>query len=171
MKNWLFDICIRICSYPVWHWRLRRILYSLIGISIPKTSSIHSGCFFSGNRISVGEYSYVNKNCFLDCSNADITIGNYVGIAFNVKMYTTNHDYTSAKKRTGSIIGKKIVIEDGAWIGGGSIICPGVRIGRGGVIAAGSVVVSDCLANCLYAGNPAKKIKELDAADYGNANA
>lgn len=36
-----------------------------------------------------------------------------------------------------------------------------ITIGSGCVIAAGSVVIHDCEDNCLYAGNPAKKIKEL----------
>jgi maltose O-acetyltransferase len=45
---------------------------------------------------------------------------------------------------------------------GGSIICPGVVIGEGVVVAAGSIVTKNCDANSLYAGNPARKIKELN---------
>jgi acetyltransferase-like isoleucine patch superfamily enzyme len=43
-----------------------------------------------------------------------------------------------------------------------SIILKGVKIGDGSIVAAGSVVISDVESGCLYAGNPAKKIKSLN---------
>jgi acetyltransferase-like isoleucine patch superfamily enzyme len=54
-----------------------------------------------------------------------------------------------------------MVIEDDVWIGAGAIILPGVRIGRHSVIAAGSVVTKSVDAYSVYAGNPARKIKEI----------
>jgi len=48
------------------------------------------------------------------------------------------------------------VIGDGAWIGARVIILPGVTVGAGAVIAAGSVVTSDCAPDSLYAGVPAQ---------------
>jgi len=41
------------------------------------------------------------------------------------------------------------------------IILKGVRIGSGSIIAAGSIVIEDVDPNSLYAGNPAKKVKQL----------
>ena len=64
--------------------------------------------------------------------------------------------------RAGKTIYKPIFIGNGCWIGANSIILPGVTIGDGCIIGAGSVVNKDCDSNCLYAGNPAKKIKTLD---------
>ena len=57
--------------------------------------------------------------------------------------------------------GLPIDIQDGCWIGANSIILPGTIIKQGCVIAAGSVVKGECNANCLYAGIPAYKKKEL----------
>ena len=74
---------------------------------------------------------------------------------------TSTHDFFKSEKRAGQPIAKKIIIEDGTWIGARSIILPGVVIGKGCVIAAGSVVIKDCEPNFLYGGNPAKKIKKL----------
>ncbi|MEP7277990.1 MAG: DapH/DapD/GlmU-related protein, partial [Bacteroidota bacterium] len=51
------------------------------------------------------------------------------------------------------------VIEDDVWIGYGSTILSGVKIGRGSIIAAGSLVTKDVLPYSIYAGVPAKKIK------------
>ena len=50
---------------------------------------------------------------------------------------------------------------DGCWICAGCTILPGVTIGEGCVIAAGSVVNKDCAPDGLYAGVPAKRIKDL----------
>jgi acetyltransferase-like isoleucine patch superfamily enzyme len=54
-----------------------------------------------------------------------------------------------------------VVIESDVWIGMNCIVLKGVKIGSGSIIAAGSVVISNVDPDCLYAGNPAKKIKSL----------
>jgi maltose O-acetyltransferase len=48
-----------------------------------------------------------------------------------------------------------IRIGDDCWIGGNSVICPGVTIGKGLCYRAGSVVTKDIPDNSLV-GNPAK---------------
>lgn len=50
-------------------------------------------------------------------------------------------------------------IENGAKIGGGSTILPGVRIGAGATVGAGSVVTKDVEPGALVIGNPAKPVK------------
>ena len=55
----------------------------------------------------------------------------------------------------------KVIIKDGAHIGIGSIIMPGVTIGKGAVIGAGAVVTKDIPDYCLAVGVPAKVIKEF----------
>lgn len=126
-----------------------------------KNSAIHAKCYVSGKNITIGNHSYLNKECIIDACHGRISIGNNVGVAYRCQLLTTNHDYSDGNKRTGKVSGADIVIEDGCWIGAGAIILPGVTVKNGGVVAAGSVVTKDCEENCLYAGNPARKIKEL----------
>lgn len=54
---------------------------------------------------------------------------------------------------------KSIYIEDGAFIGGNSIILKGVKIGKNSVVGAGSVVTRDIPDGEIWAGNPARKIR------------
>ena len=54
-----------------------------------------------------------------------------------------------------------VEVGEGCWIGGRCTILPGVSIGEGCVVAAGSVVASDCRAHGLFAGVPAVLKKEL----------
>ena len=53
-------------------------------------------------------------------------------------------------------------INDGAWIGGGAIILPGVTIGKNSVIGAGSIVTHSIPDNCVAIGNPCRVIKQID---------
>ena len=58
---------------------------------------------------------------------------------------------------------KPVHIGDGSWIGANCTILPGITIGKGCVVAAGAVVVKDCEDNCMYGGNPAKLIRQLES--------
>ena len=55
----------------------------------------------------------------------------------------------------------EIIIGKNCWIGMNCIILKNVIIGDNTVIGAGSVVIGNCDPNSVYAGNPAKKIKDL----------
>lgn len=99
-------------------------------------------------------------NCAMGYS--EISIGNGVFFGHRVMLLARKHDYNQRGiKRQESISGNKIVVEDGVWIGSGAIILTGVKIGRNSVIGAGAVVTKDVKSNSLYAGNPARFIKNL----------
>jgi len=53
------------------------------------------------------------------------------------------------------------------WIGGGSIICPGVNLGSTSVIGAGSVVTEDIPEDVFAGGNPCKIIRKLKPEGTG----
>ena len=52
-----------------------------------------------------------------------------------------------------------ITIGSHVWIGGGSLILPGVTIGDHTVIGAGSVVTRDIPSNVVAVGNPCRILK------------
>jgi len=54
-----------------------------------------------------------------------------------------------------------IHISQGAWIGAGAIILPGVTIGECSVVAAGAVVTRDVPAYTVVGGVPAKELKKI----------
>ena len=56
---------------------------------------------------------------------------------------------------------KPIEIGSDVWVGGGAIICPGVKIGSKSVIGAGSVVTRDIPEGVVAAGNPCRVIREI----------
>jgi len=105
---------------------------------------------------------------FLDCNH--ITIGDNALIAPGVHIYTVFHP-VKAEERLNKSVNKDfpfaisktspVMIGNNVWIGGGSIILPGVTIGDNVTIGAGSVVTKSIRSNVLAYGNPCRIIKEL----------
>lgn len=114
-----------------------------------------------GYNIHVGENFYANFDCvFLDV--CEIRIGDNCFIAPGVHIYTATHPLNAEERVSGVEYGKPVKIGDNVWIGGNSVINPGVTIGNNVVIASGSVVTKDVPANVVVGGNPAKIIKQID---------
>lgn len=120
-----------------------------------------------GENISIGENTFVNTNCmFLD--NNKITVGKNGLIAPSVQIYTAIHPLNASERiiengnETHYLTSTKpVTIGDNVWIGGNSVIFPGVTIGNNVTIGAGSVVTKDIPDNVLAFGNPCKVKKEL----------
>ncbi|KAI8967428.1 trimeric LpxA-like protein [Mycotypha africana] len=113
-----------------------------------------------GYNVNIGYNTEINYDCvFLDIGK--INIGSQVFIGPGVHIYAVNHPLDPNLRKQGWEQGKNVTIEDGVWIGGGAIICPGVTIGQGTTIGAGAVVTKNIPANVLAVGNPAKVIKEI----------
>ena len=145
---------------------LREMLGS-VGQGVHVDIDFHCEC---GKHIFVGDKVIINMNCTL-VDNNRIDIGNNVLIAPNVQIYTATHSPKVHERMVqdweeGQDIcltyTLPVKIEDGAWIGGGTIILPGVTIGRNSVIGAGSVVTRSIPANCVAVGNPCRVIKLID---------
>lgn len=148
-----------IASSSLIHPEIRHWLYERYGIDRNK-SFISPGCFFSSNQLKLGKGSFVNYRCYFD--NYDfIEIGENCLIAMDVMFITTNHEIGEPKCRAGEHIGLPIKVGNGCWICARATICPGVTIGDGCIIAAGAVVTKECFPNGLYAGVPAKRVREL----------
>ena len=120
-----------------------------------------------GENISIGENTFINTNCmFLD--NNKITIGKNGLIAPFVQIYTATHPLKASERIIGKpnesrylTSAKPVTIGDNVWIGGNSVIFPGVTIGDNVTIGAGSVVTKDIPTNVLAFGNPCKVKKQL----------
>ena len=139
---------------------LRYFYYRLFKMDI-QTPSIQFGSFFAGPNIKIGKHSFVNTRCFFDNGLAAIEIGSGCEIAMEVMFCTATHKIGSEHLRSGSLMGLPIKVENGCWIGARATILPGVTIKSGCVVAAGAVVARNCEPNGLYAGVPARRIKDL----------
>lgn len=117
-----------------------------------------------GSNISIGENFFANYNLvILDC--AKVIIGNNVLIGPNVSLFTAAHPIHHEKREGDLEFALPITIADNVWIGGNTVVNPGIEIGENTVIGSGSVVTKSIPANIVAAGNPCKIIREITDED------
>lgn len=136
---------------------------------VDKNARICSGTHVNYSKIE--RYSYIGHNGFL----SNVEVGPFCSIADNcfiggaehaLNRVSTSPVFHKGKNVLGCNFGlyeepkqKKTIIGPDVWIAANVIIKAGVCIGTGAVIGAGSVVTHDVPAYEIWAGNPAKKIR------------
>ena len=113
-----------------------------------------------GYPISVGARTFINYGAVI-LDVARVTIGADVQIATGVQLLTPTHPLDAATRRSGWESAEPIIVEDGVWLGGGALVCPGVTIGEDTVVGAGSVVTADLPGRVLAVGNPCRPVRDL----------
>jgi maltose O-acetyltransferase len=117
-----------------------------------------------GHNIEVGKNTFINYNCTI-IDVGKVVIGDYCQIAPNVSIYTAGHPVHPAARNTAYEYGIDITIGNNVWIGGNSVIMPGIHIGDNVVIGAGSIVTKDIPAWTVAAGNPCRVIRKITEDD------
>lgn len=132
-------------------------LLKLFGAKIGKGLIIKNNvCIKFPWKLTLGENVWLGENCWID--NLDyVIIGNNVCISQGALLLTGNHDYTLSSF---DYRNAPIIIEEGAWIGAKSIVCPGITVKSHAILTVCSVATKDMEAYCIYQGNPAHIIRK-----------
>jgi maltose O-acetyltransferase len=138
---------------------LRRWIYRLLGFRIGR-SSLSPHLAFKTSKIDIGDDVYMNEGCFFD-NMERVTLGDRIYVGPEVMFGTTSHEIGGSACRAGPGRAAPVIVGSGCWIGARAILLPGVTVGEGCVVAAGAVVTKDCLPNGLYAGVPARRVRDL----------
>ena len=112
-------------------------------------------------NLEVGDNAWIGEKVWID-NLAKVCIGNNVCISQGAMLLCGNHNY---KKSTFDLIVGEITIEDGAWVGAQSVVCPGVKMKSHSILSVGSVASSDLDEYCIYKGIPAEKVRERSIVD------
>ena len=143
---------------------------ALRNCSIDKTSRV---CPKSElNYVTAGRYTYVGNDCFM----VNVAIGSFCSVADRVCIGGASHPVERVSQSPVFHEGQNVMgvnfrsfpfeptpktkIGNDVWIGQSAIIKAGVKIGNGAVVGAGSVVTHDVPAYEIWAGNPARKIRD-----------
>jgi len=136
-----------------------------LSVIIPFTFPAHLTTFLHRLRgVKVGKGSKIARTVQIDDSNPNLVeIGENVWITAGVMILCHQRDLKYYQKDKPvmdcPLKTSKVIIKDGAHIGIGAIIMPGVTIGEGAIIGAGAVVTKDIPPYSSAVGVPAKVIK------------
>ncbi|MBQ9663748.1 MAG: sugar O-acetyltransferase [Oscillospiraceae bacterium] len=117
-----------------------------------------------GSTVTIGDGTYINSGLTL-IDDYTITIGKGCLFGTGVTLCTTGHPIDPAERAKGGMYSFPISIGDGAWIGAGAIVLPGITIGKYAVIGAGSVVTKDIPDYTVAVGNPCQPIRKINEHD------
>lgn len=150
LKNVIRGVFNRICfgiARIVFPAQLRMPFYKATGMMIGKGTKIAATVDVDQSApelITIGANVWVTRGVMILCHQRDL-----------------NEYEVDKPVMDCPLVYKPVVINDGAHIGIGSIIMPGVTIGKGAVIGAGSVVTRDVPDYSIAVGVPAKVIKSF----------
>lgn len=118
-----------------------------------------------GYNITIGNNFYANYDCII-IDACDVIIGNNVFLGPRVCIYTVGHPIDLRVRNTKLEYGERVHIGDDVWIGGNTVINPGVTVENNVVIGSGSVVTRNIPSGVVAAGNPCKVIRPITDSDY-----
>lgn len=122
---------------------------------------------FIGLEMGEGTFANLGMKVVPNDNKICVHIGRNVSIAPNVTFVCASDPNNGVEIRKLDYICEKlicyqdIIIEDDVWIGAGVTIFPGVKVGKCSVIGAGSIVMEDVEPYTIYAGTPARKIRNI----------
>ena len=116
----------------------------------------------NGSKISIGHNCSIHEFCYFD-GYGGLEIGDDVAIAHGCSILTTNHGWSDPDTPIKYNAGTEgpVRIHDDVWLGCGVKVLPGVEIGPHTVVAAGAIVTKSLEGGYLYAGVPARQVKQI----------
>lgn len=145
----------------------RRMFNMGEGGSILHNVSFNRPHMVSDGELHIGDDVHFNHSIEIDYSGG-VTIEDDVWLSQHILIETHEHIYEAGKKK---IDWKRrttpLVIRQGAWIGANvSILAQVTEIGANAIVGAGSVVTRNVEPNSIVAGNPARKLRNLDSNSH-----
>ena len=143
--------------------------------------------FYNASHISIGSNVRIDDFCVVAAGIGGVFIGNFVhiavgsslmgtgkislsdysGISSRVSIYSSSDDYSGASMtnpmipiKYTNVVHADVFLGRHVIVGSGSVILPGVTLEEGVAVGALSLVNRNCEAFGIYAGNPARRIKE-----------
>lgn len=141
-------------------------IYDCERIEIGDHSRIDDFCVVSGT-VSIGRNVHVGVFCNVSGGEPGIVMEDFSGLAYGCQVFAQSDDYTGASMTNPTVpkkykreIKRPVHIGRHCIIGAGSMVFPGVTIAEGCSVGAMSLVIKSTEPWGIYAGQPARKLKE-----------
>lgn len=140
-------------------------LLKLTGAKVGSRVTFYPGVWIMpGKGLTLGDDVDLAQGVLIT-SLGGVNIGDRCLIGYRTQILSSNHRIPPGHERIfdAGHVNAPVCIGTDVWIGGGSMILPGVTIGEGAVVAGGAVVTKDIPSFEIWGGVPAKKIRSRGA--------
>lgn len=139
---------------------VRRGLLNLAGAHVGSGPGVGFALTGSARNLTIGTGVFCNKHVSIEAV-APVTIGDDTAIGMQVLIVTSHHGIDAAGDWDRTASGRTVSIGARVWIGARTMVLPGAVIEDDVVVAAGAVVAGHLRSGGLYAGVPARRIRDL----------
>jgi maltose O-acetyltransferase len=163
-RRWAF-LVNEVAASPYVSQRTRVRILRRLGLEV-ETDQIFPRCYFHTCNVWMGPGAILNHGVHLE-NVARIEIGANTGLGIFTTVLTSTHELASDPNacRAGDWTPMPVTFGSDCWIGARCLVLPGVTVGDGCLVAAGSVVTTDCEPEGMYAGVPARRVKDIPRTD------
>lgn len=128
------------------------------GATIREYVTVHGSTIAAGSRVyertsvkrsEIDGPTDVNANCYVE----NARIGAEVQVGPNVSIVGVTHDLTDEGMEFRNDVFREVVVEDGAFVGAGATVLPGVTVGEDAVVGAGVTVSGDVASGDVLRGD------------------
>lgn len=138
---------------------VRYLVYRAMGLDI-RTMNIFSGLRITGRSLRIGKDTFLNHDCYLDVGRGRIEIGENCHLGPEVMVLTATHSILPDGSVERTSQSRTTKVGDRVWLGARVTVLPGAVVESDCVVAAGAVVTGRCESGGIYAGVPARRIRE-----------
>lgn len=151
----VWGILGRLSPVPFHGWR--RFLLRLFGARLGATARVYPTAeIWYPPNLKMGEHAVIGPGVICYCMDR-ITIGDYAIVSQRSHLCGGTHDPDDPHFQ---LLPKPIAIGSKAWIASEAFVAPGVCIGEGAIVGARGVAIKDVPGWEIWAGNPARKIRD-----------
>lgn len=142
------------------NFRVRERIVGELGLPAHRYATlVHPTAVVPGSA-TIGPGSIVHAYCVL---TADIHVGSHVVMMPSVVLTHDDRVGDFATIGAGALLAGSVTVGDGAYIGAGAMIREYIQVGPGALIGMGAVVTRDIPSRQVWAGSPARFVRELSA--------
>jgi acetyltransferase-like isoleucine patch superfamily enzyme len=141
-------------------------IYNADQIEIGDNSRVDDFCVLSG-KIVLGRFVHIAPHCLLAGGELGVLMDEFSGLAYYVQVFSQSDDYSGRSLTNPTVpdqfkreTKKQVLIGRHVIIGAGSIVFPGASLAEGCSVGAMTLVTKSTEPWGIYAGNPAKRIKD-----------